>query len=320
MRGTRSIRAGLLAGILLMAGMSGALWAQTTTGSIQGTVADATGAALPGATVTVRNIGTNAVRTTVTNASGNYDMSLLPPGQYSVTAELQGFQKLEKTGITLQVNQNARIDFALKLSSVQEAVQVTAEAPLVDTTDTTTKQVVDNKKIVGLPLNGRNFVDLGLTVPGVQAISQSSNVASRGGGMNIVGASETTNNYLLDGFDNNDPTTGEIQTFPSVDAVQEFTVLGGSYPAEVGFASGGVVSLVTKSGTSKFHGDGFEFLRNSKFDAKNFFATSNPPLNRNQYGGTLGGPAPFAHTFFFVSYEGTRDREGTTTTSAVPTA
>jgi outer membrane receptor protein involved in Fe transport len=294
--------------------------AQTITGSIQGTVLDQSGAALPGATLTITNTETGATRSAVTNGSGNYNAALLPPGHYNVSASLEGFQTIQKTGLTLEVNQNARIDFALKLSSVEESVQVTAEAPLVDTADTSTKVVVDNKKIVGLPLNGRNFVDLGLTVPGVQPISQGSNVASRGGGMNIVGVPETANNYLLDGFDNNDPTTGEVQTFPSVDAIQEFTILGGSYPADVGFASGGVVSVVTKSGSSVFHGGGFEFLRNSKFDEKNYFATENPPLNRNQYGGNLGGPAPFAHTFFFVAYEGTRNREGKTTTSLVPTA
>ncbi len=294
--------------------------AQTTTGSIQGAVVDSSGAALPGVTVIIRNTGTNAERTTITNASGNYDATLLPPGTYNVSAELTGFRKIEKTGITLQVNQRARIDFSLDVSAIQESVQVVGEAPLVDTADTAAREVVDYKKIVGLPLNGRNFVDLGLTTPGVQAISSNSNVASRGGGLNIAGASEVNNNYLLDGFDNNDPTTGEIQTFPSVDAIQEFTILGAAYGADVGFAAGGVVSLVTRSGSSEFHGGAFEFLRDSKMDAKNFFATSNPPLSRHQFGATLGGPAPMKHTFFFGSYERTRHREGLTTSSTVPTA
>lgn len=293
-------------------------FAQSTTGSFQGSISDPSGAALPGVTVTIANPQTNFVRTTVTNGSGNYDAPLLPPGRYNVSAELSGFKKLEKSGLVLQVNQNARVDFTLELSTVEEAVQVTAQAPLVDTQDSSIRQVVDQTQVVGLPLNGRNFRDLGLIVPGVQDMSQNSNLASRGGGINIVGAQDFNNNFLIDGFDNNDPTTGEIQTFPSVESIQEFTILGASYGADVGFASGGVVSLVSKSGSSSFRGNAFEFLRDDRFDSKNYFATTKAPLNRNQFGGTFGGPLS-GRVFFFGSFERLRDREGATLTGTVPT-
>src|SRR5213592_4736630 len=293
--------------------------AQSTTGTFQGTVADSTGAPLPGVTITIVNAQTNLTRTTTTNGSGNYDAPLLPPGRYNVSSELAGFRRLEKSGLVLEVTQNARVDFTLELATVEESVMVTAQSPLVDTQDSSFRQVIDQTKVVGLPLNGRNFRELGLIVPGVQEMAQNSNVASRGGGMNIVGAQDYNNNFLVDGFDNNDPTTGEIQTFPSVESVQEFTILGASYGADVGFASGGVVSLVSKSGSAKVRGNVFEFLRDDAFDAKNYFATTKAPLNRNQFGGTFGGPAGIKNVFFFGSYERLRHRDGATLTGVVPT-
>ena len=218
------------------------LAAQSTTGSFQGTVTDGSNAALPGATVTIVNPETHLVRTTETNTSGNYDAPLLPPGRYNIAVELPGFRKLEKTGLVLQVSQNARIDFTLELSAVEESVQVTAQSPLVDTQDSSARHVVDSTQVVALPLNGRNFRDLGLIVPGVQDMAQNSNLASRGGGINIVGAQDFNNNFLIDGFDNNDPTTGEIQTFPSVESVQEFTILGASAASDA--APGTVKPLI----------------------------------------------------------------------------
>jgi outer membrane receptor protein involved in Fe transport len=295
------------------------LLAQSTTGGFQGTVTDPSGAALPGVTVMIVNPDTNLLRSTVTNASGNYDAPLLPPGRYNISVDLAGFRKLEKTGLVLQVNQNARIDFTLEMASIEESVQVVAQAPLIDTKDSSVRQVVDGTEVVALPLNGRNFRDLGLIVPGVQEMSQNSNLASRGGGINIVGAQDFNNNFLIDGFDNNDPTTGEIQTFPSVESIQEFTILGASYGADVGFASGGVVSLVGKSGSSSFRGNVFEFLRDDKFDAKNYFAATKAPLSRHQFGGTFGGPTGIRNVFFFGSYERLRHREGFTLTGVVPT-
>jgi outer membrane receptor protein involved in Fe transport len=295
------------------------VFAQSTTGSFQGSITDPSGSPLPGVTLTITSTATGLTRTTVTNQSGNYDASLLPPGNYNITAELPGFQKLQKSDIALPINQNKRVDFRLELASVQESVQVVAQVPLVDTQDSAMRQVVGEAQIVALPLNGRNFRDLGLIVPGVQDMAQNSNLASRGGGINIVGAQDTQNNFLLDGFDNNDPTTGETLTYPTVDSVQEFTIMGASYGAGIGFANGGIVSLVTKSGSQQLRGDAWEFVRNDAFNQKNYFATGEkPPLNRNQFGGTVGG-ALSQHLFFFGGYESTIDHEGVTQTATIPT-
>jgi outer membrane receptor protein involved in Fe transport len=308
-------RAALAAALI---GIAVPVAAQSTTGSFQGTITDPSSAALPGATIVITNTATGLTRTTVTNQSGFYDASLLPPGTYNLTAELTGFQKVQQKDVTLAINQNKRVDFRLELSAVQESVQVSGQSPLVDTQDSSMRQVVGGEQIVALPLNGRNFRDLGLIVPGVQDMAQNSNLASRGGGINIVGAQDTQNNFLLDGFDNNDPTTGETLTYPTVDSVQEFTIMGASYGAGIGFANGGIVSLVTKSGSQSFHGDGWEFVRNDAFNQKNYFATAKAPLNRNQFGGTFGGPAT-RHIFFFGGYESTIDHQGVTQTATVPT-
>ena len=294
--------------------------AQSTTGSFEGTVMGPDGAVIPKATITIRNTGNGQTRATTTNASGEYLAPLLPPGTYDISTEVAGFQKVQKTGIQLQVNENSRIDFRLQLSSVQESVTVQTEASLVDTQDAAVKQVVNEKQIVDLPLNGRSFRTLGLTAPGVADMAQNSNLSSRGGGIDIVGAKDIQNNFLLDGFDNNDPTTGETMTFPTIDSIQEFAIEGANYGADVGFASGGIVTLVTRSGTSQYHGDLFEFLRNTDLDGRNFFALTPPPLHRNQFGGTFGGHIPKTkRVFFFGGYESTIDHEGVTQSGTVPT-
>src|SRR5579872_5226826 len=297
------------------------LVAQSTTGSFQGNVVGPDGASVPNANISIRNTGTGQIRSTNTNTQGEYVAPLLPPGTYDVSVDVSGFQKLQKTGIQLQVNENARIDFKLQISSVQESVTVEGAVSLVDTRDAAVKQVIGDKQIVDLPLNGRNFRTLGLTAPGVSDMAQNSNLASRGGGMDIVGAKDIQNNFLLDGFDNNDPTTGETSTFPTVDSIQEFAIEGANYGADVGFASGGIVTLVTRSGTSQYHGDLFEFLRNTALDGRNVLALTPPPLHRNQFGGTFGGHIPKTErVFFFGGYESTIDHEGITQTGTVPTA
>jgi len=293
---------------------------QTTTGSFQGTVTESTGAVIPGVTITITNTGTGQSRSTISNDAGQYVATLLPPGTYEISAELAGFQKVQKTGIQLLVNQNSRIDFTLQVSNLQESVTVQAEASLVDTQDAAVKQVVEEAQIVALPLNGRSFRTLGLIAPGVADMAQNSNLASRGGGMVIVGAKDIQNNFLLDGFDNNDPTTGETMTFPTVDAIQEFAIEGANYGADVGFASGGIVTLVTKSGTSEYHGSLFEFVRNTSLNGRNFFALTPPPLHRNQFGGAFGGHIPkTSRVFFFGGWESTINHEGVTQSGTVPT-
>lgn len=290
-----------------------------TTGSVSGTIKDNSGAIVPGAAVTVENLETRASRTTSTDDAGRYEIALLPPGRYLIRAELQGFRTEERGDVTLQVSQNARLDFVMSIGSIEESVMVQGAAPLVDTRDAAMGQVIEQVKIVELPLNGRNFRDLGLIAPGVQPETQSSGLATRGGGLYINGARIYDNNYLLDGFDNNDATTGEIMTFPSPDAIQEFKVLGASYGAEYGFASGGIISLISKSGGASYRGNAFGFLRNDAMDARNYFATSTPKLDRRQGGGTVGGPLGGNKVFFFGSYERTALEQGQPFTSNVPT-
>jgi len=309
----------LLAVIGLAAVLGGSTaTAQSTTGSIQGRITDTQGGALPGVAVTVRNVDTQLTRETITNEQGNYDVQLLPPGAYALDAVLSGFRPQARTGVRLTVNQAARIDFQLELSAVQESVEVRGSAPLVDTVDSAVRQVIDVEKLEELPLNGRNFRVLALIVPGVQNEVQGGTLSNRGGGVNINGAGLTDNNFLLDGFNNNDDTTAEVLTFPSADAIQEMTVLGASYNASLGFAQGGIVSLVSKSGSSQFRGNAFGFFRDEALDEKNYFATTKPDLSRQQYGGTLGGPLFFRNAFFFGNYEKVRIREGVTLTNTVP--
>ncbi|MCC6992047.1 MAG: TonB-dependent receptor, partial [Acidobacteria bacterium] len=313
------LKSGACVAVCILLSVLGAA-AQSTTGSIQGRINDAQSGTLPGVAVTVRNVDTQLTRTTVTNESGNYDVQLLPPGAYEIVAELAGFRTQQRTGVRLTVNQAARIDFQLELSSVQESVEVRGQAPLVETVDSAVRQVIDAEKLVELPLNGRNFRALALIVPGVQSEVQGGTLSNRGGGVNINGAGLTDNNFLLDGFNNNDDTTAEILTFPSADAIQEMTVLGASYNASLGFAQGGIVSLVSKSGSQAFRGNAFGFFRDEKLDSRNFFATTKPPVSRQQYGASLGGPLWFRNGFFFTNYEKVRIREGVTLGNTVPTA
>ena len=298
------------------------LLGQSTSG-FQGTITGPSGMAIAGAAITIRNTSTGVRRTEKSDGSGFFVAELLPPGEYEVTVEAPGFQTLRKTGFDLLLNQIARIDFALEIATVVDSLTVQAETPLVDTVDAVTEQVVNEKAIVDLPLNGRSFRDLALTAPGVQDEAQNSNLATRGGGVNIVGGQDTQNNFLLDGFDNKDPSTGETLTFPTIDSIQELEVTGAFFGSDLGFANGGVVSLVTRSGSTSFHGDGWEFLRNDALDARNFFAVGKPPLKYNQFGGTLGGPLQHpskARLFFFGGYESTIDHAGVTQVGTVATA
>ncbi|HXG90645.1 MAG TPA: TonB-dependent receptor [Vicinamibacterales bacterium] len=308
------VHAMVLIGLMTLTGPAAA----QTTGSISGMIKDASGGALPGVVITVQNQDTSAQRTSTSDGSGAYEVALLPPGRYRLTAELSGFRTEDRNDLALQVSQNVRFDVVMGVSAIEESVQVVARAPLIDTRDAAMGQVVDQVKIVELPLNGRNFRDLGLIAPGVQQMTQGNVLQDRGGGLNINGARIYDNNYLLDGFNNNDETTGEIMTFPSADSIQEFKVLGASYGAEYGFSVGGIISLITKSGGARYSGNGFGFYRNDAFDAKNFFATAKAPLDRKQYGGTLGGPLVGKKTFFFGSYERTDLAQGVTLSATVP--
>jgi hypothetical protein len=296
------------------------LFAQTNTATITGQVLDSSGAGVPAATITARNVQTGLERTVKTDDSANYTVSALPIGTYEVTSERQGFQKLIKTDIVLQIDQRARVDFTLQIGTTSNTVEVTADVPLTQTDSSSVGSVIDNRKVVELPLNGRQFYNLALLVPGVAPPAQGSILSFRGG-FNVAGASELNNNFTLNGLDNNNQLLSAPAFRPSVDAIQEFKILTGVFPAEYGRNSGSQVIVTTKAGTNSFHGTAFEFLRNQKLDAVNYFTPSGfkPGFKQNQFGGTVGGPIIRNKTFFFASYEGTRSNQQITSLTNVPT-
>jgi hypothetical protein len=301
------------------------------TGTIIGTVADPSEAVIPKAQITVRNQETNATRKVLTNDDGDFSVPLLPPGVYEVSAEEAGFRRSVYSGVNLNVDQTVRVDFVLQVGQPSEHVVVTESVPLVQTDTSTLGQVIERKQVSELPLNERNFLTFALLVPGGQLPVQGSQNSTQGGAISVNGAREQSNDFLLDGVDNNDLYINQYSVLPSVDAIQEFKVQSSSYSAEFGRSSGAQVNVVLKSGTNQFHGSGFEFVRNRQMDAKNFFDEPDctpdsiqgtcapvPRLDRNQFGGTLGGPIQKDKTFFFASYEGLRLRQATTREANVP--
>lgn len=298
-------------------------------GEITGTITDASGGIVPGATVTVTNDATGAARHAVSNEAGVYSAPALPPGTYTVAVELTGFQAQTRRGLVLQVQQVARADFRLSAGTVAESVEVVAGAALLATEDTTVGQVIDNKRIVELPLNGRSYLQLAALTPGVNINSSPSGGATsfQGGHrarqqISINGQRGQFNHFTLDGIENTDPNFNTYILLPSVDALQEFKVQSATYPAEYGF---GItqINVTTKSGTNQFRGSVFEYFRNDSLDAKNFFDSKTapiPPFTRNQYGGTLGGPILRNRLFIFANYEGLREDKAQTALSSVPSA
>jgi hypothetical protein len=300
------------------------------TASVTGRVTDATGAVLPNSTVKITNVATGAARSSNTNESGYYTFSLLQPGQYEMTVESPGFKSLTRSGLVFEVDQRAELNFTLEIGAITERIEVTAGLQLLSTVEASRGQVIENRRIVEMPLNGRNYNQLALLSAGaVQPLA-----GARMEGFSVNGMRVSQNNFQLDGVDNNAIELAGAQrrsemVQPSVDAIQEFKVLTNSYSAEYGRAMGAVVNVTTKSGTNDLHGTVFEFLRNEKLDAKNFFdppSRPKPPFKRNQYGLALGGPIFVPKVldgrnrfFFFGDYEGTRVRESTTTTSTIAT-
>lgn len=295
------------------------LIAQGPGASLTGEVRDPSGAMVVTAKVTARNTGTNVSHSTVTDTAGIFVIPALQPGSYDISVESPGFNKDIRSGIMLQVAQTARVDFALKLGSAAETVNVVETAPVTETETASTGQVIENKKVVELPLNGRQFYSLALLAPGAYQPAENSTVGYRGG-FNVAGAAETNNNFSVNGIDNNDTGINGPTFLPSIDAIQEFKLLTGIFPAEYGHSSGSQVIVVTKSGTNQYHGSAFEFVRNQLFDAANYFtaAGSQPAYKRNQFGGTAGGPIKKDKTFFFYSYEGLRLRQQLASLATVP--
>lgn len=297
--------------------------AQTITASLEGVVRDASGGAIQHAEVTVVNAGTNATFKTKTDAEGRFLALSLRPGSHSVTVEKAGFRKLERTGITLQVNQAARLDLVLEVGTQDETLTITATAPLLEATTSAVGQVIDNKQIVDLPLNARNPFDLVRLVPGV--IGGSSFNPSTANTFSVNGGRPQSNEILIDGIPSA-PSNDAVNTpsvFPSVDAVQEFRLQTNSFSAEFGRSGGGVINLIYKSGTNQFRGSAFEFYRDAAFDEQDYFAERQGQAladsSRHQFGATLGGPIKRDKTFFFLNYEGLRERRAVDQFLTVPT-
>jgi Carboxypeptidase regulatory-like domain len=300
------------------------------TGSISGTVTDPTGAAVPNAKVTVTAPATGASRTTITNESGEYIVPLLGVANYDVQVDLQGFQAAKASDIRLQVDEHRELDFKLTPASVQSSVEVSATAVSIQTADATLGQVITTQQVADLPLNGRDFVQLATLTPGVAQETNpnsffnggpSSEASARGSySLSVGGSRANSTDWLLDGNDNNELTSGAISILSSIDSIQEFKVLTYNYSAEWGTRGGPTVLVTTKSGSNQFHGSLFEFLRNTDLDARSFFASNTEQFNLNQFGASFGGPIKKDKVFFFMDYEEKYQRHAIPFTGLVPTA
>jgi hypothetical protein len=297
--------------------------AQTHRASLRGTIYDTNGAAIPRVAVSLTSVATGETRNVTSGNAGEYAISSIPPGLYQLEAEKTGFNKLNYR-LELLVNEDRRQDITLNVGGPDVvSIDSTFEAPLKrDTASLGT--VIENRQITGLPLDGRNFYELSLLVPGAVPPAQGSAGSVRGDfAFSVNGAREDANNFLLDGVYNIDPKLNTFGVRPSVDAIREFEMLTSTYDASFGRNPGAQVNVVLNSGSNDFHGSLFEFHRNAALDARNFFAPSSEPKPkyiRNQFGGALGGPIKRDKTFFFADYEGTRSREGVTRVTNVPTA
>lgn len=288
---------------------------------LTGRVTDGSGAAVPDTEVQVVNTATGIERRTVTNESGIYSVPNLIPGPYQISLQKDGFKPITRSGITLAVRQTASLDFTLQVGGVSERIEVTAETPLLETARTSVGNVIENRKITELPLVGRRFLEFALMGAGVnQGKPGDVRASQQGVAISANGLYTKNNNFMLDGADNNESYQNQFAVSPSVDAIEEFKVETGLYSAEFGRGGGAMISVVTKSGTNEFHGVLFEFLRNDVFDARNYFASGadrKPPLRRNQFGGSLGGPILRNRAFFFANYDATRLRSNGTSTGLV---
>ncbi len=320
---------------------SATLNAQVDTGSITGTVKDPSGAVIGGAKVTLTNEGTAATLSTTTGPDGTYKFAPVRIGSYKLDATSEGFQTITQTHAVVNISTNIVVDFALKTGSTTTTVEVTAAAPVLQTQDASVGQIVDQRSVNNLPLNGRNFTFLAQLTEGVNSPQADTRGNAASGAFSANGFRPAQNNYMLDGIDNNSDTVDFLNgtnfvVLPPVDAIQEFKVQTTDFSAEFGRSGAAVMNATVKSGTNQFHGDVWEFFRNDKLDAADYFAriqnasgawvTQKPELRQNQYGFTIGGPVVIPHlfdgrnkVFFFGDYESFRGRRGETQSTSVPT-
>jgi hypothetical protein len=302
-----------------------------TTAKILGSVSDASGAAIVGAKVTVKNSALGIERTTRTNATGAYEVAALPPGTYSVQVEMNGFETQLAKNVVADVSNNIVQNFGLKVASTSEVVTVEATAPLIESTTMTVGSTINQRTVQELPLNGRHFVDLALLIPGTVTAPQNGFLTAplRGQGafaVNTAGMREDAVNWMVNGINLNDMAQNQVTFQPTINTVSEFKVDNSTYSAEYGRNAGAIVTIASRTGTNAFHGELYDYLRNNVFDARNAFNprlsnTGAPipqsPFKRNQFGGDIGGPIFKDKTFFFATYEGERHRQGLTTTAPV---
>jgi hypothetical protein len=306
--------------------------AQLTTADITGVVTDQQGGVLPGATVTLTDLGTKEARTLKSNAQGEYTFSLLRPGHYSVSVEAAGFKTYTVGDIGVEAGDRGRADAKMVVGQAVQTVEVTAATPLLQADNATVSSTVSSEAVVDLPLNGRNFIQEVQLVPGANegpgnglTSGQRPDDRRSTNGLSVNGQDDVLNNEVIDGLDNNERIIGSIGVKPSVDAIQEISVETNNYAPEIGRTAGGVINVITKSGSNEFHGSLYEFFRNDVLDARSYFATTSsiptkPELRQNQFGGSLGGPIIKNKTFFFGSYEGFRLVQAINPfTSTVPT-
>jgi outer membrane receptor protein involved in Fe transport len=295
---------------------------QQITGSIRGTVSDPSGAIVQAATVTARHIETGLTRVAITDRQGEYVLIELPIGHYQLETRAKGFQTYLQQGISLDVNQNATVGIHLKLGSETQQVEVSANAALVQSTVSSLGQTVMEHEILDLPLDGRNFSQLGLLQPGVVPLTpgllEAGGPARQNQAYAVDGQRPESNNFMIDGADNVSSVDGGFVLKPPIDAIAEFKILSHNANAEFGRNTGSTTNIVTRSGSNSFHGAGWEFLRNDAMDSSDYFTQSVQPLKQNQFGATFGGPILKDKTFFFGYYEGFRNRQGETVSATVP--
>lgn len=321
-------RAALVAVVLAVVTASVPIHSQIVSGTIVGTVADSTGAVIPGVSVSATNTATGLVRAADSDAQGNFSLPQLPPGTYSLNASAEGFKSFEVTGITLLVEQTARVDVQLEIGDVTEQIEVVAAGAVVQSETSSVGQVIDRERIVELPLNGRNFMQLANLSPGTAPAynRRSATITNQSGrpdlATHVSGGRGDANSFLIDGVESRNAWFNSPAILLSVDAVQEFKVDRNMFSAEYGQGSG-IVSLVSKTGGNELHGSAFEFVRNDSFDAANFFdnffGRPKAPFRQNQFGATAGGPIAKNRVFFFGNWETLRSRRSRTLTALVPT-